>query len=133
MANNEQLMVLLQGSEAWNKWRAEDSDAQIDLREADLREVNLCGANLVAADFREANLIGAALRGTDLREANLCGANLVAADFREATSGQPFVEQIRGIYFWHVEKENGRLDSSSPRSSAFSKCIRRLDGRQDLY
>ena len=68
MANNEQLMVLLQGSVAWNKWRAEDSDAQIDLREADLREVNLCGANLVAADFREANLIGAALRGADSRD-----------------------------------------------------------------
>jgi uncharacterized protein YjbI with pentapeptide repeats len=75
MANNEQLKILMQGSDAWNKWRKENPDAQIDLREANLREANLCGANLVAADFREANLIGADLRGADLR----------------------------GIYFWHVE------------------------------
>ena len=43
MANNEQLMVLLQGSVAWNKWRAENPDVQIDLREADLRGADLRG------------------------------------------------------------------------------------------
>jgi len=100
MANNEQLKILMQGSDAWNKWRKENPDARIDLREA-----NLCGANLVAADFREANLIGADLRGADLREANLCGANLIAVDFREANliGADLRGADLRGIYFWHVE------------------------------
>jgi hypothetical protein len=61
----------------------------IDLSETDLREANLCWANLRGTDLREANLCeanlrGADLRGADLREANLCEANLCWADLREA-------------------------------------------------
>ncbi|EMO8578232.1 pentapeptide repeat-containing protein [Salmonella enterica] len=47
---------------------------------ANLRDANLCGANLRGADLRDADLCGANLRGADLRDADLCGANLCDAD-----------------------------------------------------
>jgi len=45
-----------------------------------LREANLIGANLRGADLREANLREANLIGADLREANLREADLKAID-----------------------------------------------------
>ena len=61
-------------------WLNEDCDRweemKADLRYADLRYANLCGADLRYTDLRNANLCGANLRYTDLCNANLCGANL---------------------------------------------------------
>jgi hypothetical protein len=41
MANQEQLAILKQGVEVWNKWREENPEVKIDLR-----GVNLSGADL---------------------------------------------------------------------------------------
>ncbi len=59
------------------------------LRNADLRDANLIGADLSDADLRSANLSGAKLSGADLRDgdlrgADLSGANLSGADLRGA-------------------------------------------------
>ncbi|EKS9716366.1 pentapeptide repeat-containing protein [Salmonella enterica] len=51
---------------------------------ADLRDANLCGADLCGADLRGANLCGADLRGANLRGADLCGANLRGANLCDA-------------------------------------------------
>ncbi|HIA4658010.1 TPA: pentapeptide repeat-containing protein [Salmonella enterica] len=51
---------------------------------ADLRDANLCGADLRGADLRDADLFGADLRGADLRDADLFGADLCGADLRGA-------------------------------------------------
>lgn len=40
MANQEQLAILKQGVDAWNKWRAANLDVDIDLIEADLMGAN---------------------------------------------------------------------------------------------
>ena len=48
------------------------------MREADLREADLRGANMYGADLREANMYGAKMREADLR-----GADLREADLRE--------------------------------------------------
>jgi hypothetical protein len=55
-----------------------------NLRGADLCGANLRGADLCGADLREADLCGANLRGADLCGANLRGADLREADLREA-------------------------------------------------
>ena len=53
-------------------------------RGADLRDANLCGADLRGSNLRCANLCDADLRDADLRGANLYGANLRDADLRGA-------------------------------------------------
>ena len=60
-----------------------------DLCGADLYGANLSGADLSGADLRGANLGNADLRdadlcGADLRDADLCGADLCGADLRDA-------------------------------------------------
>jgi hypothetical protein len=76
MANEEQLAILKQGVEVWNRWREEKYNVNIYLYEAnlvgaDLRRANLQSAYLILAKPRRANLLEA-----DLRGANLIGSNL---------------------------------------------------------
>jgi len=94
MANEEHLKILAKGISAWNKWREANSDAQPDLRRADLCLLNLCGAKLGDVDLRGADLrgsllvgadlSGACLNGAKLRGVNLDSANLRGAKFRSA-------------------------------------------------
>lgn len=101
MANQEQLAILKQGVDVWNKWREdiENLGETIEFRETNLYQinlnrVNLGGAHLIRADFREAYLIGANfnaaylreadLKGVDLSHAYLIGADLRGVDFRGA-------------------------------------------------
>ncbi|RPJ24847.1 MAG: toll/interleukin-1 receptor domain-containing protein [Chloroflexi bacterium] len=89
MANQEQLEILKQGVDVWNKWREEKFQVKIDFKEADLRGAILIGANFEGVDLRRAKLNGADLRGAllnkaNLREANLDGTDLRGADFIEA-------------------------------------------------
>ena len=99
MANQQQLEILKQGVEVWNKWRKENPKIMIDLMEANLQGVNLVeadfrGANLVKAvlsranltgiNLNEANLGGAKLGTVKLHSANLSGANLLGASLFEA-------------------------------------------------
>ena len=108
MANEEQLSILKQGVDVWNRWRKQNPFVNIDLSKAnlvrmDLNYANLRGAklsgadlssgkligaklnkaNLNAANLSKANLRGAYLRGTDLGGAFLCEANLCLANLRE--------------------------------------------------
>jgi hypothetical protein len=81
MANQEQLELLKQGVEVWNKWRKENPRVKVDLSETDLREAdlskaNLIGSNLTRADLNEVNLLGADLWMSDFNGAKLNGANL---------------------------------------------------------
>ena len=46
MANEEQLAILAQGVDAWNKWRRENPDVPVDLKEANLRHKDLTEINL---------------------------------------------------------------------------------------
>jgi uncharacterized protein YjbI with pentapeptide repeats len=106
VANDEHLVLLLQGGAIWNEWRGRNDkrpefrEANLgganlsgaDLSEADLRSASLHRANLSMADLRvadlfEANLRGANLRGANLSGANLTGANLTGADLFEANLG----------------------------------------------
>ncbi|MGK7899303.1 MAG: pentapeptide repeat-containing protein [Xenococcus sp. (in: cyanobacteria)] len=80
MANEEQLRILKEeGVKAWNKWREDNPDVEIDLSEA-----GLSGAHLIGADLSGAYLIGAHLIGADLSEAGLSGAHFIGADLSGA-------------------------------------------------
>ncbi|MGB5745962.1 MAG: pentapeptide repeat-containing protein [Desulfobacterales bacterium] len=56
MADNNQIAILSQGVEIWNKWREENPDVLIDLNNARLMHMNLKNANLAEADLERANL-----------------------------------------------------------------------------
>jgi|SRR5208337_3255274 len=89
MANPVHLEKLNEGVDAWNQWRAENQQIEVDLSEADLG-----GKDLTSADLRGANLEGANLRGvrlgpaflsdTYLRQADLSQANLQHVNFAES-------------------------------------------------
>ena len=96
MANNEQMDLLKRGTQAWNAWRAEQTEATVDLSGGALRGLDLEGADLSGADLRRADLRGANLSGAKLMGARLEGANLFkviieGADLNEA--------DLRGVQF----------------------------------
>jgi uncharacterized protein YjbI with pentapeptide repeats len=94
MANEDQIGILRQGAEVWNKWRMDNPDEHIELRRANLSEVdlnganlsevNLSGANLSGGNLYKANLCEARLLGTKLIQANLIDAKLIQANLRGA-------------------------------------------------
>ena len=77
MTNKEHIEILKNGAKAWNEWRKQNPETRPDLYEADLS-----GADLRVVDLRGANLSRADLSGANLLLANLCGANLTEADLR---------------------------------------------------
>ena len=58
MANNQQMDLLKQGPQAWNAWRAEQTEVSVDLSGAALRGLDLEGADLSGADLKDADLRG---------------------------------------------------------------------------
>jgi uncharacterized protein YjbI with pentapeptide repeats len=110
MANEEQLSILKQGVEVWNKWRDKNRDVVIDLNGANLRNANLSEANLTEANLCRAILIRADLSGAYLSQADLSGAFLIRANLSKASlygadldganlSGADLVEAIlNGVY-----------------------------------
>ena len=92
MANEEQLSILKQGVEVWNKWREENPDVKVNLIGANLSRANLIGANLSGAnlgvaDLSGANLSGASLENTWLNYSNLTEARLTGSNFSKARVG----------------------------------------------
>ncbi len=96
MANNEQTDLLKQGTQAWNAWRAEQTEASVDLSGGALRGLDLAGADLSGADLLDADLRGANLSGAKLTGARLGGANL----FKAVIEGADLDEaDLRGVRF----------------------------------
>lgn len=93
MANEEQLAILHQGVEAWNKWREENPDEKIDLSEADLGESKLSGVNFNQARLRKANFFQADLGSADLSRANLRKANLFQANLTGSNLSKASLKQ----------------------------------------
>jgi uncharacterized protein YjbI with pentapeptide repeats len=83
VANQEQLILLKSGREEWNSWIRQTREI-IDLKGADLKEIDLSKAYLICANLSGANLSGANLSKTLLGLANLSGANLSGANLNNA-------------------------------------------------
>lgn len=88
MPQHKSLADLLDAA-AWNRWRDENPDVEIDLAGIDLTRANLAGANLSGANLggatlAKANLLGADLESATLRHARAVSADLIGADLRGA-------------------------------------------------
>jgi hypothetical protein len=134
MANEEQLAILRQGVEVWNKWREENPGVEVDLSNANLKRANLQkvvlhGANMSSADFSEASLAWA-----DLSESNLCKANFYVADLYGADiRGSNLINAILvGAQLIGTKVEKAKVSGSS----VYSINVWDLDGEfeeeQDL-
>ena len=110
MANNQQMDLLKQGTRAWNAWRAEQTEATVDLSGAALRGLDLEGADLSGADLRRADLRGANLGGAKLIGARLEGANL----FKAIIDGADLDEaDLRGVQFLQCPQLESALNWQS--------------------
>ena len=98
MANEEQLKILLQGAEVWNRWRELHPAVAVDLSGANLFQANLDGANLSGADLTGANLFEAELLRADLSKANLTRADLsgVALNVAKLTGANLALANLQG-------------------------------------
>jgi Pentapeptide repeats (8 copies) len=93
MAKAEQLAILRDGAEAWNKWKASMRHKLVPGVDFDLREADLSGANLSGIDLDGTILINTNFSKARLSNANLGGCNLRGADFSHAIpSGANFRE-----------------------------------------
>ncbi|MBU0510728.1 MAG: pentapeptide repeat-containing protein [Chloroflexi bacterium] len=115
MANQEQLEILKQGVEVWNKWREENPNENIDLKGAYLVLANLNGANFFRADLFEANLNGANLREANLVDANLREALLLEIILRKA--------DLRGASLYRANLRGANLYEANLRGANLSRAI----------
>jgi TIR domain/Pentapeptide repeats (8 copies) len=86
MANQQQLELLRQGVDIWNKWRQDHADMRPDLSNADLSqailtEIDFHDTDMYRTILKSAELTGAKFSGVNLTEADLSNANLYAANF----------------------------------------------------
>jgi uncharacterized protein YjbI with pentapeptide repeats len=105
MANREQLAILRQGVDVWNKWRKENPAFQVDLSNASFRiasfishddfptpdsdsSIEIEDGRRFGMDFRGINLSKASLIGTDFYNADLSGANLSKSILGRANLGR---------------------------------------------
>ncbi|MFI7643090.1 pentapeptide repeat-containing protein [Nonomuraea sp. NPDC049400] len=82
----EVIGILRQGPFAFNQWRADHAEEELDLSGVDLRGLDLdkmvfAGADLSGADLSRVSARGAIFSGADLTGANLAGADLTGAGF----------------------------------------------------
>jgi uncharacterized protein YjbI with pentapeptide repeats len=107
MADAEQVAILKQGIKAWNQWRANNHQLQIDLSHADLEGIrldfykdtlDLHGANLKAANLYRSSFVGANLASADLTNACLQDADLFGVDLTGANLTH--VNAISATFSW---------------------------------
>jgi uncharacterized protein YjbI with pentapeptide repeats len=90
VANLDHLYILNKGVAAWNQWRKENPEIEVDFYGANLKGLSLSrvsfdGVNLNFADLQYADLRGAYLVGAKLWNTNLSGANLSGAYVHETS------------------------------------------------
>ena len=138
MANSEHLEILKQGVEAWNQWRSLARELKPNLSYADLRNTDLKNTNLSGADLSYANLILAELKNTNLSGAdlsyaylsyaylifanlsgaNLIGANLISADLSSADLSNA---NLSDANLSHANLSDAYLGGASLRGVYFKK------------
>jgi hypothetical protein len=119
MADESQLSLLKQGSKAWNEWRREHWQDQVDLSKADLSGASLLMAKLNKAKLSKANLRTAYLLQADLSETDLSGANLNGANLFEADlSGADLREaDLRGANLFEADLSGADLRGADLRGA----------------
>jgi uncharacterized protein YjbI with pentapeptide repeats len=120
MANAQQLSILNQGVDAWNKWRAENPSEDIDLSEADLKKAALSRADLRDVDLHRADLSQAALREARLYRSDLSEADLSRALVRKA---ELWRANLSNSILWEADLSGANLSDTDLRGSQLNSAI----------
>jgi uncharacterized protein YjbI with pentapeptide repeats len=148
MANPEQLEILKQGVEVWNRWRYEHPEicpdlsgaslsgahlsradlssahlSRADLNGADLSSADLCRADLNGTALGGATLIGAYMRGVNLRGADLSGADLRLVNLNGANLGNAHLihTDLSGANLSDAEIISANLRRSTLKSTTLER------------
>ena len=140
MANQEQLEILRQGVQVWNKWRKDNLSAEIDLSgtsfiDTYLGDTNLSGANLSDADLSDVNLCDAVLRDVNFRGVNLCRTNLSKANLNGANlNGANLLgANLRGTNFSYANLIDAEFFEAVLGATIFSETdLREIHGLEKI-
>ena len=110
MDREEQIKLLLEGVEPWNKIRRAKKFSP-DLRNGSFPKANLKGADLENADFRRATLAGANISGANLKNTNFKGAILANADLKRADLENALFDSVdmQGADLTHAYLTNTKI------------------------
>lgn len=127
MADSGHLQLIKAGAELWNKWRADHPEIRPGFFRANLRCVNLCGADLTSADLREADLGEATLVRVSVAKANLANANLAKADLSHADLSDACLDgaclratNLRGTDFYRSNLRHATLCEADVTGAVFA-------------
>ena len=130
VADQEQLAVLKQGVDVWNKWREDNPKEHIELSGTDLPHLilhgaNLRGANLRRTDLTETDFCRANLSRANLSRANLMGANLIKANFIKAyLKGADFSgADLSGAYLRDADLSGANLREADLTKANLSNAV----------
>jgi uncharacterized protein YjbI with pentapeptide repeats len=84
MADQQHLNLLKKNVRTWNQWQKQHSNTHPDLRNADLSSAQLSFAQLQRADLHRAKLCNTLLCNANLRYVDLSGADLIYANLNHA-------------------------------------------------
>ncbi len=115
--------MLRQGKASWNKWRNRNLIMKVDLMHAELRNANLRFMDLDWANLRGANLCEADLSGADLINAHLEGVDLRAAELSSAhvSDGDLSSADLRGANLRNTDLSGANLSNADLRQAKFSE------------
>lgn len=111
MANEEQLAILRQGVDVWNRWRTENPDVDF----IDLSSSNLAFIDLQYINFKNTNLTNVDLIKTNLQFANLSEANLTHSNLDQAILLEA---QLMGADLSYTVLTNANLRAASLKSAS---------------
>jgi len=134
----EQLKLLREGVEPWNKWREENPRIRPDLNSLVLTDMNLSGANLSYADingsdFSGSNLSDAVLAGAQIIDVHLVNTTLARAKFPFAylnsvrAKGADLSESgLVGTHFTGVDLGGADISNADLGHTTFASCDLRM-------
>ncbi|HJP95804.1 MAG TPA: pentapeptide repeat-containing protein [Candidatus Saccharimonadales bacterium] len=106
MTPQDYLDILNRGVAVWNHWRQENIEIRVNLR-----ETNLCAAELNGINFNNTDLAYAQFQGAKLLGAEFEESNLIGADFTGAT--------LRGARFQRSELDYSNMSKADLRDARF--------------
>jgi hypothetical protein len=115
MANQEQLEIVKMGSKEWSMWRKNNHGVRLDLREAELHNMDLCAVDLSEVDLRSTSFIGSELMNANFYKAILVGADLSRTELSGAVFYRAYLDNVNLDRAWLTATSFRDVDLSTAR------------------